>query len=59
MRPVKRRHARADKLVMSKPLKRNPFPWWPFWPEVEDHSLKTVAAIIVLIAFVAACYWLS
>jgi hypothetical protein len=45
---------------MPEPLKRNPFPWWPFWPEVEDHSpRKTVAAIIVVIAVVAACYWLS
>jgi hypothetical protein len=44
---------------MSKLLKRNPFPWWAFWPEVEEHSLKTVAGIIVVIGAVAACYWLS
>jgi hypothetical protein len=44
---------------MPEPPKRNPFPWWPFWPEVEDHPLKTIVAIIVVIGAVAACCWLS
>jgi hypothetical protein len=33
---------------MPEPSKKNPFPWLPFWPEVEENPLKLVLAIIVL-----------
>jgi hypothetical protein len=31
------------------PAKRNPFPWWPFWPEIEDDPPKIPTMIIVMI----------
>ena len=41
-------------------MKSNPFPWWPFWPKVEDRELPVwLAAVILLgaaIAFVWFCY---
>ncbi|HZZ08707.1 MAG TPA: hypothetical protein VFE43_09195 [Candidatus Binataceae bacterium] len=43
---------------MPEPSKKNPFPWLPFWPEVEENPLKLVLAIIVLGAAAALCFWL-
>jgi len=43
---------------MPEPSKKNPFPWLPFWPEVEENPLKLVLATIVLGAAAALCFWL-
>lgn len=40
-------------------MKRNPFPWWQFWPEVEDNPRKAVIAIAALVAVIVICLWLS
>jgi hypothetical protein len=41
-------------------MKRNPFPWLPFWPEIEDRGIPVwLAALIILgivVAFVWVCY---
>ena len=38
-------------------MKRNPFPWLPFWPEVEEEPLKIVVVIVILAAIFLVCAW--
>jgi hypothetical protein len=42
---------------MPEPSKRNPFPWLPFWPKVEENPRKIVLAILILSAIAVACFW--
>ena len=47
----------GGRISMPEPSKRNPFPWLPFWPKVEESPRKIVLAILILGAIAAACFW--
>jgi hypothetical protein len=38
-------------------MKRNPFPWLPFWPKVEDRGIPVWLAALIILGIVVAFVW--
>jgi hypothetical protein len=36
---------------------RNPFPWWPFWPEIEDREIPLWLAALIVVLLVLPIAW--
>jgi hypothetical protein len=40
---------RAERVPLDSGMKKNPFPWFPWWPKVEEsHQMRIIVLGIVL-----------